>query len=558
MGFLDFWDNLIDGNEGNSSGNIIGGRQKLVNDLTGSHTTSNTLGSTTSTGSVVPQPGVTNNPYADIGNKSNAGGVNNTSNITNRKAATGSNNAKAGGGEKQTSYIYNNKQVIPEVSAWTLSKSNLINPWENLNKNGASQITWPGGEEKAAKERNRDELEKISSQHLAEERAYNEAKAEEEKNRRQRENTSSAHLAEERAYNEAKVEEERTAQINELASTISDMVPETEEEEIRKNQYMQELLIGTFNNDYDLINDLEERVSNDLTEKDLNSGLAEFNRLIEDNESLSYIYDSLKQVVGGNYYEGDPTLLGTAAQVALGLTGLDFAADIRDLTHDLTNWEWTPQHIGGTLLDGIGLLPVVGSLKFADELGAVAKNGIKSLDEVSDTVKATDKALDGAEDIAKAGKNALEEGAGKIADDIIDGIKIVDGKVGGKIPIDEYNAIRKSSIKNPDTKIMTLGKHTNGTDSYIVRAGNDSSYFDMGSEFNMIKEKFGFTNKEMFDYFNRPALDDAISNSKTIRFSHNPLDYNGSFLADEWEHLKEVLNLTDERLIFEGGFWYVR
>ena len=178
------------------------------------------------------------------------------------------------------------------------------------------------------------------------------------------------------------------------------MVPETEEEEIRKNQYMQELLIGTFNNDYQLINDLEERVSNDLTEKDLNSGLAEFNRLIEDNESLSYIYDSGKQVVGGNYYEGDPTLLGTAAQVALGLTGLDFAADIRDLTHDLTNWEWTPQHIGGTLLDAIGLLPVFGSLKFADELGAVAKNGIKALDE--------------AEDIAKAGKNALEEGAGRV------------------------------------------------------------------------------------------------------------------------------------------------
>ena len=41
------------------------------------------------------------------------------------------------------------------------------------------------------------------------------------------------------------------------------MVPETEEEEIRKNQYMQELLIGTFNNDYDLINDLEERVDID-------------------------------------------------------------------------------------------------------------------------------------------------------------------------------------------------------------------------------------------------------------------------------------------------------
>ena len=509
---MDFWDNLIDGNEGNYSGNIIGGRQKLVNDLTGSHTTSNTLGSTTSTGSVVPQPGVTNNPYADIGNKSNAGSMNNTSNITNRKAATGSNNAKAGGGEKQTSYIYNNKQVIPEVPAWMPSKSNLINPWENMNKNGASQITWPDGEEKAAEERNRDELEKISSQHLAEERAYNEAKAEEEKNRRQRENTSSAHLAEERAYDEAKVEEERTAQINGLASTISDMVPETEEEEIRKNQYMQELLIGTFNNDYDLINDLEERVSNDLTEKDLNNGLAEFNRLIEDNASLSYIYDSLKQLVGGNYYEGDPTLLGTAAQVALGLTGLDFAADIRDLTHDLTNWEWTPQHIGGTLLDGIGLLPVVGSLKFADELGAVAKNSIKSLDEVSDTVKATDKALDGAEDIAKAGK-------------VISDIK--------------YKPSSGAVLKaNPNKTTTIIGSFDKDMKNIIDEMGNVKST-DFGGKnggFNVLNvpdEMYKTRTRQQFwDEINMPWLDKAIKRGDDIVLATKPKGTAISYIDD--------------------------
>ena len=336
--------------------------------------------------------------------------------------------------------------------------------------------------------------------HLAEERAYNEAKAEEEKNRRQRENTSSAHLTEERAYNEAKVEEERTAQINELASTISDMVPETEEEEIRKNQYMQELLIGTFNNDYELINDLEERVSNDLTEKDLNSGLAEFNRLIEDNESLSYIYDSGKQVVGGNYYEGDPTLLGTAAQVALGLTGLDFAADIRDLTHDLTNWEWTPQHIGGTLLDAVGLLPVVGSLKFADELGAVAKNGIKALDDVSDTVKATDKALDGAEDIAKAGK-------------VISGIK--------------YKPSSGAVLKaNPNKTTTIIGSFDKDMKNIIDEMGNVKST-DFGAKnggFNVLNvpDEMYKDADQFWNEINKPWLDEAIKRGDDIVLATKP------------------------------------
>ena len=258
MGFLDFWDNLIDGNEGNSSGNITYGRQKLVNDLTGSNTISNTLGSTNSTGSVVPQPGVTNNPYADIGNSSNAGSMNNTSSITNRKAATGSNNAKAGGGEKQTSYIYNNKQVIPEVPAWMPSKSNLINPWENMNKNGASQITWPDGEEKAAKERNRDELEKISSQHFAEERAYNEAKAEEEKN----------------------------GLIDGVISKVFNMEPETEEEELKQAKYVNRIMNGLLGNNPSIFEMLEEEINYDLMKRDLNAGLDEYNQSMDEGEDL--------------------------------------------------------------------------------------------------------------------------------------------------------------------------------------------------------------------------------------------------------------------------------
>jgi hypothetical protein len=50
------------------------------------------------------------------------------------------------------------------------------------------------------------------------------------------------------------------------------------------------------------------------------------------------------------------------------MTGLDLPMDLRDLVYDLTHWEWTPEHIAGTLLDTVGLIPLVGAVKHADEL----------------------------------------------------------------------------------------------------------------------------------------------------------------------------------------------
>jgi hypothetical protein len=151
----------------------------------------------------------------------------------------------------------------------------------------------------------------------------------------------------------------------------------------------------------------------------------------------------------------------------------------------------------------------------------------------------------------------------------IDGIRIIDGKVGGKIPVDEFIIIRQSSIKNPDADTMTLGKYTPtiengiedwskpGPESYIVKAGK-SSYFDLGNEYGEIQEHYDLSNEEMFDYINRLALDDAIKSNKTIRFSHNPLDYDIGALPAEWDYIKRKLGVTDKNLHFEGGFWYVR
>lgn len=69
---------------------------------------------------------------------------------------------------------------------------------------------------------------------------------------------------------------------------------------------------------------------------------------------------------------------------------------------------------------------------------------------------------------------------------------------------------------------------------------------------------FLYSFRHGFNYFNIPALDDAILSGKTIRFSHNPLDYDTGALPEEWEYIKRNLGLTNANLIFEGGFWYVK
>jgi len=76
---------------------------------------------------------------------------------------------------------------------------------------------------------------------------------------------------------------------------------------------------------------------------DLNADLREFPAGAD--RGSDYLRKSLKQVLLGNY-TGDVTALETLGQLALGLAGLDTAADIRDLTCDLTHWEWTPGHMG--------------------------------------------------------------------------------------------------------------------------------------------------------------------------------------------------------------------
>ena len=104
--------------------------------------------------------------------------------------------------------------------------------------------------------------------------------------------------------------------------------------------------------------------------------------------ALDYTAKSVDQLVRGNY-TNEVTLLGTGAQIASGFVGLDLPGDIRDITHDIQNWEWSWGHAGKTALDAVGILPVVGSIKYADEIkaltapkGSVGKYEVGTFDDL--------------------------------------------------------------------------------------------------------------------------------------------------------------------------------
>jgi hypothetical protein len=59
----------------------------------------------------------------------------------------------------------------------------------------------------------------------------------------------------------------------------------------------------------------------------------------------------------------------------------------------------------------------------------------------------------------------------------------------------------------------------------------------------------------MFDAFNIPVLDNAVSAGKQIKFTHDPR-ISGGFLKQEWDYLQN--NHGFKRLKEINGAWYAK
>lgn len=142
-------------------------------------------------------------------------------------------------------------------------------------------------------------------------------------------------------------------------------------------------------------------------------------------------------------------------------------------------------------------------------------------------------------------------------------MSIVEGKVNGQIPVDEHKLIRGRSLQNENSTTMTLGKYlVDESGNVLPEAYTEmakkygDAYFDLGNEWGVVKEIYGITDKDMFELFNKPALDYAVESGKTIRFSQDPTleEYKYSAIIDEWMYLTEKHGYIE--LNKKGEFWY--
>ncbi|KTR93222.1 hypothetical protein NS220_13240 [Microbacterium testaceum] len=122
-------------------------------------------------------------------------------------------------------------------------------------------------------------------------------------------------------------------------------------------------------------------------------------------------------------------------------------------------------------------------------------------------------------------------------------VRYENGVPGSRIPADDYVGLRERSVHNGGSDTLMLGRFLKDDPaSYIdVAKREGATYFDMGPEWGQAEAKYGLSPRDdMFDFFNRPVLDEAIRSGKTIRFSHDPFAKvsEGKFLEMEARYLE--------------------
>ncbi|MBC2259808.1 hypothetical protein [Listeria booriae] len=294
------------------------------------------------------------------------------------------------------------------------------------------------------------------------------------------------------------------------------------------------------------------------------------------------------------------TASAIAKQVAKSLI-IDMVAGIGGMaaTHVLQSigappWLAAVVGIGVSFAGGFSGQKVLDAVTSKQAVNSLLGQGIRNVDDLLESGRSIDDLLKAgikpkafanlgihsADDFLKLGVKSVDDfkkigftikDLAKYDLDFIDNLIVTPkGMVIGKIPLEDFQNIRAQSLHNVDADTLLLGKYEPtiidgvkrwdmpANNSYNIVAGNNGhTYFDLGSEWDSIQKQFNLDEVEMFDLFNRPALDDAIISGKTIVFSHNPLDYDSGAIVKEWEYIKNTLNLTDNDLHLVNGLFEV-
>lgn len=170
------------------------------------------------------------------------------------------------------------------------------------------------------------------------------------------------------------------------------------------------------------------------------------------NEDGSWYYTVMvpaaEQAVYGNFNNEEVTWEGTFTQIIVGeLPGVGTAADIRDVVADFKNWEWSWAHVGTTALDMVGIIPLIGAVKYTDEVASLVKGGTKLMDSGTEIVQETLKQSNHIDDLIDVSQTAIKQvdevskystNFISIENPILDNIR-----TGSALKIDELHAFNK-------------------------------------------------------------------------------------------------------------------
>ena len=241
-----------------------------------------------------------------------------------------------------------------------------------------------------------------------------------------------------------------------------------------------------------------------------------YNHYIEPvaDAASDYIGKSPNQIVKGNFTD-DVTLLGTAGEIVLGIFDLDLVCDLRDITYDIGEWgeiiigddEFSWSFAGQSFLDLVGIIPVIGAVKYSDEVGALLKkapNIYKNSVYKSVAECFTDgKSLKSEDEIAETVTNNLKKTQKQIEELLDDSGKFIDEEAESNYQ--KYVLRKQKSGKIPRDRI----DWKEASDHWKY-----NSPMARGNEFNKIAEKIYPFNE--VNLANGKRLDSYILGEKII------------------------------------------
>ena len=250
------------------------------------------------------------------------------------------------------------------------------------------------------------------------------------------------------------------------------------------------------------------------------------------DKAEDYLIRSAECVVLGNFTD-EVTVLGVGVQIVLGIFDLDLPCDIRDIIADIKNLAETDRVrwdlIGMLALDLIGLIPVIGALKYSDEVGTLFKNAGK-----------VSVVAEGADGVGAVARHADEAGAwlhgGKVfrySDETAEAV------ASGEKLLKESQTVYESfaDMMSPDDAAKYLDFLENGSREGLTSAelaGVEKA------DVLLVSQKVGY--EDVWDLRN---VGDALeSGSKSVK--------TGEFCIDDWSGYPDATKPNGPFRILEG------